>query len=75
MAHVREGLNEQLRALIGISAGIPLGPGMGVPGGQDRPAAGADGLPCPRCGLPAEHLGQDGPASGSAPVNHFMSLV
>ncbi|MET8131780.1 MULTISPECIES: hypothetical protein [unclassified Streptomyces] len=75
MAHVREGLNAQLRALIGISAGIPLGPGMGVPGGQDSPAASADELPCPRCGLPAEHLGQDGPASGSVPSNPVMSLV
>lgn len=64
MAHTGEGLNAQLRALIGISAGIPLGPGMGVPDGQNSPATGADDPPCPQCGPSAGHPGQDGPASG-----------
>ncbi|WP_327344222.1 hypothetical protein [Streptomyces europaeiscabiei] len=72
MEHVREGLNAQLRALIGITAGIPLGPGMGVPDGQGGPAAVADPS-CPLCGLSAEHPGQDGPAIGSVPLDSVTS--
>lgn len=74
MAHAREGLNAQLRTLIGISAGIPLGPGMGVPDGKDGPATGADDPSCLRCGLSAEHLGQDGPASRSVPLDPVASV-
>ncbi|MGW0564510.1 hypothetical protein ACWDZ4_28865 [Streptomyces sp. NPDC003016] len=61
MADEREELNARLRTLIGISAGIPLGPGMGVPEGRDSPGTTVDDPACLRCGRPAGHLGE-GPA-------------
>ncbi|MFI1163591.1 hypothetical protein ACH4UM_08250 [Streptomyces sp. NPDC020801] len=73
MEHMPEGLNARLRVFIGVTAGIPLGPGMGVPDGQGGPADHAAGPSCPLCGLSAEHPAQDGPAVGSEPLDPVTS--
>jgi hypothetical protein len=70
MADEREELNARLCLLIGISAGIPLGPGMGVPESDDGPDAAVDDPACLRCGLPAGHPGDGLPAGhpGAGPA-------
>ncbi|OKK08058.1 hypothetical protein AMK26_03205 [Streptomyces sp. CB03234] len=73
MADEREELNAQLRTLIGISAGIPLGPGMGVPESTNSPDAAVDDPICLRCGLPAGHLGE-GPAGRPASLAPVASV-
>ncbi|MBT2488417.1 hypothetical protein J7E96_07735 [Streptomyces sp. ISL-96] len=73
MADEREELNAQLRTLIGISAGIPLGPGMGVPEGEDSADATVGDQACLRCGLPAGHLGE-GPVGRPASLAPAASV-